>query len=47
MDIQYELGLIHNRLYQLEKKENELGYKDMCIYMCVCYIGYVIFCKLT
>jgi hypothetical protein len=47
MDIHYELGLIHNRLYHLERKENEFGYKDICMYMCVFYIVYVFCCELN
>ena len=41
MDIDYEISIIHNRLYNLEKKDNEFNYKDICVYMCVVYIIYV------
>ena len=42
MDIDYELGLIHNRLYNLEKRDSEFNYKDICAHMCVIYIIYLI-----
>ena len=41
-DINYHIGLINLRLDRLEKKEEEYSYKDICIYICVVYIFYII-----
>jgi hypothetical protein len=41
-DINYHIGLINLRLDKLEKKDEECSHKDICVYVCVVYIFYII-----